>query len=136
MITGKARALAAIRVLKEHLQALPFSLPLNPPDSKYSFTLDDGFANEEGIYAALSRALEVAFQTYNLGDNTLKITERGKRLDELIAVLIHVAEKMDKGHDFLVEHWLNRLTAAAKASGSIFAAKRYGSCSFHGLGFH
>jgi hypothetical protein len=47
-------------VLKEHLQALPFSLPLNPTQSNYSFTLDDEWVKDEGVYAALNRALEIS----------------------------------------------------------------------------
>jgi predicted NACHT family NTPase len=117
--------LAAINTLRQYLEGLPRNLPLDPAQSNYSFELDKEWVQDEGVYAALNRSLEVAFQTHNLGGNELKLTERGKRLDALIALLIYVANKMDGGHDFLVDHWINRLTAAAKASGATIAEKRY-----------
>lgn len=120
-----------INVLDQYLHALPGKLPLNPPSSNYSFALDEEWAKDEGVYAALNRALEISFQTHNLGTDKLKFTEHGKRLDQLIILLIVVAREMDGGHDFLLEHWINRLTDAAKASGATIAKKRYGLYSCH-----
>ncbi|KAJ7869263.1 hypothetical protein B0H14DRAFT_2571874 [Mycena olivaceomarginata] len=62
------------------LKNLPSSIPLDPSQSSYAFSLDPDDVKDEGHAYAFNPALELAFQTHKLRDTQLLFTERGKRL--------------------------------------------------------
>ena len=83
---------ARFQHLRNLLKYLPVSLPLEPAETSYSFGLSQDDIDEEGLYYALNRNLEVCFQTHQLGRNqTLVFSERGLRLEQgLVGVLRQV----------------------------------------------
>ena len=75
-----------------HLQCLlerfPNTLPLNPEESNYYFTLDTDFINDEGVWYAFNRNLEVCFERHKLRNGeTFVFQEHGDQYNALIKMM-------------------------------------------------
>jgi len=76
--------ISRINHLGNLLKNLPKSLPLNPhdPESSYNFGLDMEMVEEEGVWYAFNRNLEVCFETHKIAPGgTIIFRERGVRKD-------------------------------------------------------
>ena len=100
------------------LQNLPDALPLDPAETKYNFGLDADDVQEEGLYYAFNRNLEVCFATHQLQGRDIQLTERGTRYGALIKMFKEVAKEVPNNHDFLQQHWLERLISVAYRAGA------------------
>ncbi|KAJ7882067.1 hypothetical protein B0H14DRAFT_2565587 [Mycena olivaceomarginata] len=70
-----------LKHLATSLKNLPSSIPPDPSQSSYTFSLDPDDVKDEGNAYAFNRALELAFQISQAsGRAQLLFTERGKRL--------------------------------------------------------
>ncbi|THU88058.1 hypothetical protein K435DRAFT_830622 [Dendrothele bispora CBS 962.96] len=115
--------------LANYLKHLPAELPLDPQDSSYHFALDPDHVAEEGFFYAANKNLEICFQTWSKPrdwDGFLEITERGKRLEDLVKMLKYTLKcECDVGsRKLLVEKWVERLIDAAKRAGAKIPSKR------------
>ncbi len=94
---------------------------MDPPESKYYFSLDPDTLEDGGGFAALSRSLKITFETWRHGPGAeIQLTECGHRLDNLVAFLKdtlwqHI--KSDADRKAFKEAWLERLIIAAKNTG-------------------
>ncbi|KAG1811120.1 uncharacterized protein BJ212DRAFT_1483790 [Suillus subaureus] len=96
--------ISCIHHLAELLKNLPTALPLNPLSSQYGFGLNTELVEEEGVWFAFNRNLEVCFKTHKLGPNGT------------------ILEK-DSEQEFLHEVWLKRLITATKLQGAKIPVK-------------
>ncbi|KAG1802170.1 uncharacterized protein HD556DRAFT_1304341 [Suillus plorans] len=113
--------ISRIEHLGRLLKNLPQSLPLDPPNSSYDFGLDTEMVEEEGVWFAFNRNLEVCFETHKLGrSGTITFRERGRRYEALVGMFKETVKKLakDSEHDFLREVWLERLINAAQQQGA------------------
>ncbi|KAK0495239.1 hypothetical protein EDD18DRAFT_1354453 [Armillaria luteobubalina] len=111
-----------LKLLLEHLPE-SHALPLDPVESKYIFGLDPEILEEDlGGMAALSRCLEVAFDTWNQPDGEIEFSERGRCLaEDLIKFLKEVLRhhlKSEIDHAVFKDAWLERLIWAAIHAGA------------------
>jgi hypothetical protein len=116
-----SKLISRIHHLAELLNNLPLGLPLDPPSSRYEFGLDSELIEEEGVWFAFNRNLEVCFETHKLAPGgTIVFSERGKRYQQLIRMFKLTAKQLEKDTDrnFLREVWLERLITAAKLQGA------------------
>ena len=61
------------------LKNLPESLPLDPPQSSYHFSLDEDDVSQEGVAYTFNRRLEIAFEVHSLPPSgQLPIKEQGQ----------------------------------------------------------
>ena len=120
--------ISRIHHLQQLLENLPTHLPLNPAESTYYFGLDMDMelVDEEGVWFAFNRNLEVCFETHKLGAGKMIIfQERGTRYDALIQMIKATVKALpnDKERTFLREVWLKRLIKAAKLQEAKVLAK-------------
>ena len=118
--------ISRIHHLQRLLENLPTHLPLNPAESTYYFGLDMELVDEEGVWFAFNRNLEVCFETHKLGAGKMIIfQERGTRYDALIQMIKATVKALpnDKERTFLREVWLERLIKAAELQGAKVLAK-------------
>src|ERR1700761_5821568 len=86
-VTGPPQALVSrIDHLHDLLRNLPSSLPQNPPQSLYNFSVDPEILKDGGYFSAVAHALEVSFETHRLRIQGREIIfmERGTWLDALV----------------------------------------------------
>ena len=80
--------ISRIHHLQQLLNNLPAHLPFNPETSTYHFGLDTELVNEEGVWFAFNRNLEVCFETYKIrSGGAIVFHERGDRFDALIKMI-------------------------------------------------
>ncbi|KAF6761517.1 hypothetical protein DFP72DRAFT_842427 [Ephemerocybe angulata] len=110
----------AINRLKALCAHLPKSLPLDPPNTKLSFALDEEDVKEEGLAYAFNRQMEVAFAVHSLKSGAnIVIAERGQRLDDLIRLFKSMAKLMtENDRAFYLVRWIERCTRAANDAGA------------------
>ncbi|KAG5646852.1 hypothetical protein H0H81_008123, partial [Sphagnurus paluster] len=126
----------------EHLAALlknlPTSIPLDPPQSTYQFTMDPEKLEDCGVFGAFSSCMEICFGTWQGKDRVIHFTERGKRLAGLTALMKTAVKTMSEGErEVFREAWLERLIKIAIADGAKISAKKRkqaGSADFSGSG--
>ncbi len=100
------------------LENLPDSIPYKSlVDSRYAFhhlDLDDEWVNEEGVEAAVNRALEVRLGPRTGPGDTFIIKERGPGLTALADTLqVYLGKFPD---DFRLQKWLDDACHAAEQS--------------------
>ncbi|KIK76035.1 hypothetical protein PAXRUDRAFT_18494 [Paxillus rubicundulus Ve08.2h10] len=120
-MTGPSSELISrIHHLQRLLEHLPNTLPLNPEESNYHFGLDTDFIDDEGVWYAFNRNLEVCFETHKLRNGeTIVFQERGDRYNALITMMKTTVKALPtKEHTFFREVWLERLIKAAELQGS------------------
>lgn len=125
---GVPAALAShITYLDLLLKNLPLSLPSDSPDnvSTYHFYFDTKDVDEEGLYYAFNRCLEICFQTHLLQGRPITLVERGTRMHNLIQMFRRVAKEVLGEHNMLQSSWLDRLVTAAKSAGASIPGKRH-----------
>ncbi|THV03410.1 hypothetical protein K435DRAFT_835856 [Dendrothele bispora CBS 962.96] len=118
-----------IDTLANYLKHLPVDIPLNPTTSSYQFGLEPDHIAEEGYFFAANKNLESCFETWKKPkdwDGSLEITERGKRLEDLVKMLrVALKNETDAGSQkFLVDKWVERLISVAKRLGVKIPSKR------------
>src|SRR5258705_9255532 len=109
--------ISCITHLHNLLKNLPSSLPSNPAESQYCFSLDMEDVAAEGIWYAFNRNLETCFETHRIPvGGTIVFQERGLQLDDLIWTFKTVVKglTMDADQTFMWEVWLERLIKAAE----------------------
>ncbi len=123
-VIGPPQALIeCIEYLRSLLQGISesYNLPLDPPESKYYFSLDPNTLDDGGGFAALSRSLEITFETWQHGAGAeIQLTECGHQLDNLVAFLKDTLQqhiKLDADRKAFKEAWLECLIIAAKNAG-------------------
>ncbi|KAG6824721.1 hypothetical protein H0H92_006024 [Tricholoma furcatifolium] len=127
---GVPAALAShITHLQLLLKNLPLELPLNPPgdESSYHFYLDHEDVENEGIYYAFNRRLEICFGTYLLMGKQITFKERGERLhNDLIKLFRKAVKELPsvQEHNMVEAVWLERLIKAAKDAGARIPSKK------------
>ncbi|KAG1722946.1 hypothetical protein EDB19DRAFT_1834792 [Suillus lakei] len=113
--------ISRIEHLGRLLKNLPQSLPLDPPNSSYDFGLDTEMVEEEGVWFAFNRNMEVCFETHKLGrSGTITFRERGRHCEALVGMFKETVKKLakDSERDFLHEVWLEWLINAAQQQGA------------------
>ncbi|KAF8207758.1 hypothetical protein K438DRAFT_1755176 [Mycena galopus ATCC 62051] len=128
-VTGPPQALISrIEHLHDLLRNLPSSLPNNPPQSLYNFSLDPEILKDGGHFSAVGHALEVSFETHllRLQGRTIMFVERGARLDTLVKLLKTGVKHMSPGErNSFQEAWLEqRITAAVDSGARTHGKKR------------
>ncbi|KAJ7705055.1 hypothetical protein B0H17DRAFT_1193530 [Mycena rosella] len=128
-VTGPSRELTSrIERLHDLLKHLPDSLPDNPSDSSYRFSLDPERLELGGYFGVAGHALEISFRTFELRDQPLMFQQRGSSLDDLPKMLKIAVKKMTNGErETFRASWIERLIKAAVDSGAKIpaaAAKR------------
>ncbi|KAG6372943.1 hypothetical protein JVT61DRAFT_6981 [Boletus reticuloceps] len=122
--------ISQIHHLQLLLENLPPTLPLDPEESNYHFGLDAELINEEGLWYAFNRNLEVCFETHKLGSGgKIIFQERGnqyKGLIEMIKATI-MALPTEGERTFLRDVWIEHLITAAELQGAKVLAK----CGLH-----
>ncbi|GLB43934.1 hypothetical protein LshimejAT787_1501180 [Lyophyllum shimeji] len=124
---GVPAALASrITHLELLFKNLPPSLSLDLPDNvtTYHFYFNSEDVENEGLYYAFNRRLEICFQTHLLQGRPITLQERGKRLQNLIQMFKKVAKEVLQEQDMLQKCWLERLISVAKAARAIITSKR------------
>lgn len=120
------KLISRITHLHNLLKNLPSSLPFNPAESQYCFSLDTEDIAEEGIWYAFNRSLETCFETHRIpAGGTIVFRERGPRLDDLIKTFKTAAKGLttDADRKFMQEVWLERLIKAAEMQGAKIPSK-------------
>src|SRR6266852_6123614 len=115
-----------IHHLQHLLENLPPTLPLDPVESNYHFGLDTELIDDEGIWYAFNRNLEVCFEMHRLGkDETIVFQERGERYKALIEMMKAAVKALPAETDrtFHCEVWLEWLIKAAELQGAKAQAK-------------
>jgi hypothetical protein len=80
--------ISRIHHLQYLLEHLPNTLPLNPEESNYHFGLDMDAVDDEGVWYAFNRSLEVCFEIHKLSNGeTIVFHERGNRYKALITMM-------------------------------------------------
>ena len=82
-----AELISHINHLGNLLKNLPGNLPLDPPQSEscYSFGLETELVEEEGVWFAFNRNLEVCFETHKIpAGGSIVFRERGWRCEALV----------------------------------------------------
>ncbi|KAG6806951.1 hypothetical protein H0H92_009395, partial [Tricholoma furcatifolium] len=107
-----------IKHLEALLKGLPTSLPLNPVNnlSTYHFGWDAEDIEEEGLFYAFNRCLEVCFETHKLHGQPIVLKERGEQLKNLIQMYKRLAKEAPNDREML-KVWLEQLISAAKLAG-------------------
>ena len=118
-----AELISRINHLGNLLKNLPGNLPLDPPQSEscYSFGLETELVEEEGVWFAFNRNLEVCFETHKIpAGGSIVFRERGWRCEALVKMFKEAVKALTKNADreFLREIWLERLIKAAEMQGS------------------
>ena len=118
-----AELISRINHLGNLLKNLPEDLPLDPPqsESRYSFGLEMELVEEEGVWFAFNRNLEVCFETHQIPvGGSIVFRERGQRCQVLIKMFKEAVKALTKDaeRDFLREVWLERLIKAAEMQGA------------------
>ena len=118
-----AKLISCINHLGNLLKNLPGNLPLDPPQSEscYSFGLETELVEEEGVWFAFNRNLEVCFETHKIpAGGNIVFRERGWRCGVLIKMFKEAVKALtkDADHDFLREVWLEQLIKAAEMQGA------------------
>ncbi len=123
-VTGPPQSLVkCIELLHSLFQGIPASLnlPFEPPVSNYYFSLDPDTLEDGGGLAALSRCLEITFETWRNGSSSeIQLTERGQRLENLVVFLKDTLRqhiKSESDWQVFKEAWVEQLIAAAKQAG-------------------
>ena len=109
-----------IHHLQHLLERLPNTLPLNPEESNYHFALDMDIVNDEGVWYAFNRNLEVCFEMHKLRNGEIIVfQERGDQYNGLIKMMKTTVKALPKKeHTFFREVWLERLIKAAELQGA------------------
>lgn len=117
--------ISRIHHLQNLLKHLPNTLPLNPEESNYHFGLDMDAVDDEGVWYAFNRNLEVCFETHKLHNGeTIVFHERGDRYNALITMMKTTVKALPtKEHTFFRKVWLERLIKAAELQGTKALAK-------------
>jgi hypothetical protein len=83
-----SQLISRIHHLQSLLENLPANLPLNPVESTYHFGLDAEPVEDEGVWYAFNRSLEVCFETHKLQKGgAIVFRERGTRYKDLIKTI-------------------------------------------------
>ena len=118
-----AKLISHINHLGNLLKNLPENLPLDPLQSEscYSFGLEMELIEEEGVWFAFNRNLEVCFETYKISaGGSIIFWEWGWHCEALIKMFKEAVKVLTKNADceFLREIWLERLIKAVEMQGS------------------
>ena len=118
-----AELISHINHLGNLLKNLPENLPLDPPQSEscYSFGLETELIEEEGVWFAFNRNLEVCFETHKIpAGGSIVFRERGSRCEALVKMFKEAVKAFtkDADHDFLREVWLKWLIKAMEMQGA------------------
>ncbi|PBK87479.1 hypothetical protein ARMGADRAFT_1085498 [Armillaria gallica] len=120
--TGPLQSLISrIEHLLHLLQGLPHhdSVPLDPIQSTYNFSLNPDILEDGGPFAAISQCLEVNFATWRNPDGLIHFAERGKQLERMITMLKQAVKMMsEKDREAFSSAWLERLITAAINQGA------------------
>ncbi|PBK85837.1 hypothetical protein ARMGADRAFT_1087109 [Armillaria gallica] len=135
--TGPSQSLiSCIEHLRHLLQGLPHhdSVPLDPIQSTYNFSLNPDILEDGGPFAAISQCLEVNFATWRNPDGLIHFAEWGKQLERMIMMLKQAVKMMsEKDREAFSSAWLEQLITAAinqgakasnRPSQSVLPAKR------------
>lgn len=121
---GIPAALASrLNYLSNLLKNLPKTLPFNPPQSRYNFYFDEEDIEEEGLWYAFNRNLEVCFETHTCRDGQIVLRERGACYGNLMKMFQRMLREDAAGRDWVQEQWLERLIEAAKLAGATVQLK-------------
>ena len=72
-IGPSSELISHINHLQQLLSGLPTHLPLNPVESMYHFGLDSELVEEESVWFAFNRNLEVCFETHKSGGRSFSM---------------------------------------------------------------
>ncbi|CAK5278788.1 unnamed protein product, partial [Mycena citricolor] len=109
-----------IEYLGDLINNLPESLPDNPPESLLQFYVNEDIVEEAGtVFPAVSRALEISFETWKMKDAPIRFKERGDRMKALVPFLKGVLKRMLASERVVfLDTWVDRLVKGAKDSGA------------------
>lgn len=101
--------------LIHHPDTIPTDLPAHK--STYNFDLSSDDIEEQGIFGAVSRCLEVCLGQHR--DGNIHFKERGQSLERMIRMMKSAVKQMNEmDRQAFEDAWLNRLIQAAKDAGA------------------